>query len=389
MLRNRAGTAACSFSFRGSHDKKRVTGRVDNMIRVRQGQVLAVEEERAGVQHLRVETSGGIGTAISYPLLVGPASPGDSVMLNTTAVALGLGSGGQHFVMAICGGDHDVRGPGHIMKVRYTPSQVRVLAVEEEEGPHHGALAALCELNGMPVAVATLHSLVAPFAVAFKRRAPAARLAYIMTDGAALPAALSRILHQLRAEGWLDTVITAGHAFGGDLEAVTVYSALHAAQSVAACHACVVAMGPGVVGTNTPLGTTALEQAPILDGAGALGAYALAIPRLSFADPRSRHRGLSHHTATALGRLAHRPATLVLPELPPEERAMVLEQCREAQVLPRHHLIWETVTDIAGTLQAAGMAAQSMGRTPAEDPAFFAAGAAAGQVAARHCYSQR
>jgi hypothetical protein len=358
---------------------------VGKMIRVRQGRVLAIEEHRDGVQTLRVDTPEGACTAISFPHLVGSAAPGDVVALNTTAVALGLGTGGQHFVMAIFGSSNDVSGPGHIMKVRYTPSQLRVLAVEEEESPYHEDLASPCELNGMPVAVATLHSLVAPFAVAFKSRAPASRLAYIMTDGAALPAALSYLLHQLRSGGWVDTVITCGHAFGGDLEAVTVYSALHAARSVASCQACIVAMGPGVVGTNTPLGTTALEQAPILDGAGALGAATLAVPRLSFADSRPRHRGLSHHTATALARLAHRTTTLVLPVLPPEETALVLEQCREKQVIPRHRLLWEQVPDIAGTLQAAGVAVKSMGRTPQEDPAFFAAAAAAGQVAARHC----
>jgi hypothetical protein len=355
------------------------------VIRVRQGLIVAILDETTEMQVLQVRTDDAEYEAIGLVGLVGQAKPGDTVMLNTTAVALGLGTGGRHIVMAVCGHETDISGPGHIVKVRYTPCQVRVLAVEEEDSPYHSVLSAPCELKGMPVAVATLHSLVAPFAVAFKLGAPKARLAYIMTDGAALPAPLSNLLRQLRDGGWLDLTITSGHAFGGDLEAVTVYSALQAAYAVGNCDACVVAMGPGVVGTGTPLGTSALEQAPILDGAAVLGARTLAIPRLSFSDPRPRHRGLSHHTATALGRLTQRPTTLVLPELAPEEKALVLRQCREAQVVPRHNVVWERVHDIAHTLSDVGVSVTSMGRAPTEDPAFFSAAAAAGQVASRQC----
>ncbi|MGI6611401.1 MAG: DUF3866 family protein [Limnochordia bacterium] len=353
------------------------------MIRVRCGEVLSVIEETSHRQLLRVLVEGAEFEAVSFPPLVGVAAAGDQVTLNTSAVALSLGTGGQHFVMAIAGAEKDLSGKGHIMKVRYTPSQVQVLAVEEEASPYHDTLCLQCSLDNLPVSVATLHSLIAPFAVAFKRTAPSARLAYVMTDGAALPAQLSRLAQHLRREGWLDAIITCGHAFGGDLEAVTVYSALQTAHHVVQAQACIVAMGPGVVGTGTPLGTTALEQAPILDGASALGACSLALPRLSFVDPRPRHQGLSHHSCTALGRLTQRPTTIVLPVLSAEQTEIILAQCRQHQLIPKHRLLWEDVIDVDQQLAEAKVRVSSMGRSPAQDPAFFAAGAAAGQVAAR------
>ncbi len=71
--------------------------------------------------------------AIAYPDLVGPVAVGDHVVLNTTAVGLGLGTGGVHLVMAVEGReDGEPAGPGHEAAVR-TPT-VRP-PVEEAPGP--------------------------------------------------------------------------------------------------------------------------------------------------------------------------------------------------------------------------------------------------------------
>ena len=104
---------------------------------------------------------------------------------------------------------------------------------------------------------------------------PAARVVYVMTDGAALPLALSDLVADLlRATGLLDVTVTAGHAFGGDHEAVNVPSALDVAVRLAGADVVVVGMGPGVVGTASDLGTTAVEAGPILDAASRLGGRA-------------------------------------------------------------------------------------------------------------------
>ena len=121
-----------------------------------------------------------------------------------------------------------------------------------------------------------------------------------MTDGAALPLALSDLVAQLRDRALLDATITCGHAFGGDYEAVSVYSALAVARHIVHADATIVAMGPGIVGTATRLGFSGIEVGPVLDAAFGLGGVPIACLRVSFADPRERHRGLSHHSATAL-----------------------------------------------------------------------------------------
>ena len=138
-----------------------------------------------------------------------------------------------------------------------------------------------------------------------------------MSDGGALPLALSDLVASLRDAGLVDVTVTAGHAFGGDHEAVNVPSALMVATAsgVGGADAVVVAMGPGGVGTGSRLGATALEMAPALDAATALGGRAIAAVRWSDADPRPRHRGLSHHSRTALALAAH-PALVPVPPGP-------------------------------------------------------------------------
>src|SRR6266545_3047301 len=107
-------------------------------IRMRRGIVLDVVAERPGAVELMVDVGGDPARAVAYPALVGPVAPGDRVILNTTAVALGLGTGGAHFVVAVEGGTGGEieRGSGRTMKLRYTPHQVNVLAVEEEGSLH-------------------------------------------------------------------------------------------------------------------------------------------------------------------------------------------------------------------------------------------------------------
>src|SRR5947207_1083265 len=66
----------------------------------RAGVVLAVQAARPGAVELEVDVDGSSATAIAYPSLVGEVRVGDRVLLNTTAVDLGLGTGGAHFVIA-------------------------------------------------------------------------------------------------------------------------------------------------------------------------------------------------------------------------------------------------------------------------------------------------
>ena len=71
------------------------------MLRLRRGTVVALDSARPGAQELTVEVEGERAPALAYPALTGPIRVGDEVVLNTTAVALGLGTGGFHLVVAV------------------------------------------------------------------------------------------------------------------------------------------------------------------------------------------------------------------------------------------------------------------------------------------------
>ena len=347
--------------------------------------MVSVRSQRPGLSELNVEVEGRHEVALNYYELTGPVKAGDEVLLNTTAVHKKLGTGGTHFVMGNCSTDHlDAPEPGHIMKMRYTPSQIKVLSVEEPGSPHAAAMAAADSLAGMPVVVATLHSMLAPVLAGIHAAGGGRlRVVYLMTDGAALPLPLSRLVPELKAKGLLAAVVTCGHAFGGDLEAVNVYSGLLAARVVAGADVTVTAMGPGIVGTGTKFGFTGLEQGELVNAVHVLGGRPVAVPRISFADARTRHRGLSHHTATALGRVALAPCTVPLPNMAEDKAALVKRQLDEAGITTRHQVVEVDGTPALKTMEELGLKVTTMGRSVAQDPEFFLAAGAAGLLVVR------
>lgn len=332
----------------------------------RTAQVTEVISERRGLQRVRVRMPDETD-ARAYVLtqLVGECGVGDAVVVNTTAVELGLGTGGWHFVHWNLANEEFVSpGPEHIMKLRYTSLQFDA-GTDELTHPE-------CDepLDGLPVIVCSVHSQVATVAMAFAQAAPGRRLVYVMTDGASLPLAMSDLVAQLLDRDLLAGTVTAGHAFGGELEAVTVASALGLAAHTLAADAIVVGMGPGVVGTGTRLGTTAIEVAPILDTVAALGGTPVLCVRASDGDPRGRHHGISHHTYTSASMTTARPWVAAVP---PE--AAALPDVRAATDVE--------APDAASLMEACGIAVTTMGRSVTEDPLFFAAAAASGVLGAR------
>lgn len=359
------------------------------MIRVRHGTVTAVLARRPGATEVAVAVApeGGEARALSYDELTGPLQVGDRVALNTTAVALGLGTGGLHLVMARLAPDGapgpEASGPGHLMKARYTPSQVRVLAVEEEASPHRAAVAATTDLGGLPVVCAELHSMVPLVAAAARAVRADLTVAYVMSDGAALPLAFSRLAAEMRESGLLAGIVTAGQAFGGDLEAISLHSALQAARAVLGADVVVVAQGPGQAGTGTAFGFSGTQVAEALHAAAALGGRPVACLRVAGADRRERHRGVSHHSLTVLGRLTLVPVTVALPVVAdPQLGALIGEQLSAAGVAGRHELVpVHPQHEPAELLAAWNLKVTTMGRGPDDDPAFFQAAAAAGTLA--------
>lgn len=319
-------------------------------------------EERAGLCRVRLADG---DRAYALTDLTGPVFPGDRVVVNTTAVDRDLGSGGWHVVhWNLSREPWRHPGPGHLVKLRYTSLQVDTGVGEETEGDVPAAL------DGMPVVAAGVHSQLPVIAAAAAAERPGTRVVYVMTDGAALPLALSDQVVQLRRLGLLVGTVTAGHAFGGDLEALNVASALTLARHHLGADLVVVAMGPGGAGTGSRLGYTALEVAGVLDTTAWLGGLAVACLRCSAADPRPRHQGISHHSRTALD--AVRSCVVV-----PHPSAV------EPEAGSRHRWVALDPGDPERLLATAGLSVTTMGRGPGEDPLYFQAAMAAGIWAAR------
>ncbi len=350
------------------------------------GTVTQILARRPGAVEIEVKIGDELSKAIAYTDLIAEPGIGERVVVNTTAVGLNLGTGGLHFVMESLSREAEDVAPdasGHIMKLRYTPEQHSVLSVEEEASPRRNVIDAFRTLDKLPVIVGQLHSQIAPAAAAIKRLTqPKARVVYIMTDSAALPIAFSRLVAQMKESGLIDATITCGQAFGGDMEAVNIPSALVAAKMAAQADVVIVCQGPGNVGTGTKYGFTGLEQGEIINAVNTLGGAAIAIPRISFADPRPRHRGLSHHTVTALSEIALTQALLALPAIDELKLLGIQEQIRQSPIVYRHKIrILDGLPGIRECVDR-GIKLSTMGRGFNEDPEFFLAASAAGAAAA-------
>jgi hypothetical protein len=322
--------------------------------------------ERDGLQRVRLADD---SRAYVLTALTGPVAVGDDVVVNTTAVDLGLGTGGWHVVhWNLARRDLWIPGKGHIMKMRYTSLQSDT-GVAEEHLVQGDTRDGLVDLGGTPVVVCSLHSQMGVVAAVLAELRPDLRVSYVMTDGAALPMVLSDLVHDLRGRGWLHGTISAGHAFGGDIEAVSVPSAIELAVRLQGADVVIVAMGPGVVGTARSLGTTSVEVAAIVDAASALSARPIVAARASDGDQRERHRGLSHHTVTAL-RLCAVAAEVPLPSGAAYDHV--------AERVPSPHRVRRVdLPDLPALFATHDLRITTMGRGLDADPLFFATAAAA------------
>jgi uncharacterized protein DUF3866 len=306
---------------------------------LRRGTVTAIVERRDRLVRLEVD---GIA-CVAYPRLTGEVEVGDEVLVNEQARLLELGSGGFDVLYA-----NLTRGLGlppeegaHVMALPYAPGQVALRRGEEDrELPE--------SLDGRPVVLCTVHSQVAPVCAALS----SARVAYVQVQGGALPVSLSDTVRVLKQRSLLGTAIAVAPCLDGDKDCVTTAAAFALAAGEG-YDAIVCSIGPGIVGTGTRLGHGALSLADAANTSAALGARPVLAVRSSEADPRERHRGVSHHTES------------------------LLDLCLADVAVP-------SADDGEGWEEACtGLPLSHMGRGRDEDPAFFRAAFAAGVVARR------
>ncbi len=304
---------------------------------LRRGHVSRVVERHA--DFVRCEVDGV--ACIAYPSLTGPVDEGDEVLVNVQARELELGSGGFDILYANLtqGLELPAAAEAHVMALPYAPGQWAVRHAEEE-----GDLAA--ELDGLPVVLCTVHSQLVPVCAALA----GLRVAYLQVAGGALALGLSDALRALQTEGLVSSTASVAPCFGGDVRCVSVASAL--LWAAARCDVAVCAVGPGIVGTGTRFGHGAVSLAEAANVAAALGGAPILAQRVSAADERPRHRGISHHTLAVLDLALGEVAVAT-----PEQGEGWREACKG---LPLSH----------------------MGRGPDEEGPHFAAAFAAGRLAA-------
>jgi hypothetical protein len=323
---------------------------------LRRGIVSAVDDPTPPAR-IRVAIGDDERPAIAY----GDVEAGDDVVVNVAAVDLGLGSGGFDIVHVNLtrGLDRPGREGAHVMKLNYTSLQHAVEPVEIDEERREGGK----RRSHGPAAIIALHGQLAPVAWQAHRRAPGARIGYIQTWGGALVGSLSRVVQALRGEGLLAGHITAGQAFGGEAEAISVIGAIEA--GLREWDAVIVGPGPGIVGSDSRLGHGGMAALESAHAALALGCKPLIVPRMSSGDPRPRHQGLSHHTKTVL-ELLLQPVHVALPEHEP---------------LPGRHQAVSAAVDL-DLYRGSGLPATTMGRGIDQDELFFRAALAGGAVLA-------
>jgi hypothetical protein len=321
------------------------------MLTLRRGRVTAVVSRAEGLARIEVD---GV-PCIAYPRLTGPVALGDDVIVNVQARELELGSGGFDVLYANVtrGLELPAEQGAHVMKLPYSPVQAAARHAEEgSEVPD--------TLAGLPVVCCSLHSQVAPVCAGI---GGGLRVAYVQLPGGALPVSLSDTLRELKARGLVVATVAVDACLDGDVQCVSVASALLWAAAelfdVAIC-----GIGPGVVGTGSTFGHGGVAAATAANAASALGGDPILAVRASQADPRERHRGVSHHVHDIV-RLSAGQVTAAWPGGwdPPD-------WLRHEQV------------DVSGWEDAcAGLPLLHMGRTAADDPLFFSSAFAAGRLA--------
>jgi hypothetical protein len=319
---------------------------------LRRGRVTAVVERTPGLVRLEVDAR----PCIAFPRLTGPVAIGDQVVVNTQAQELALGSGGFDILYV-----NLTRGLGllpeagaHVVKLPYTPLQMAVVHAEEAAGNRS-------TLSGLPVVCCTLHSQLVPACAGI---GPGRRVAYVQLPGGALPVSLSDAVRALKRAGLVELTVAVGACVDGDVACVSPASAL-AWVGARGYEAAVFSIGPGIVGTASFFGHGGVAAAEAANAASALGGRPILAPRVSLADERDRHQGLSHHTRAVL--------ELVLGEV-------TVAWPRGLDLREKPELV--TTVDTTGWEEAcAGLPLETMGRGPAEEPWFFAAAFAAGRIA--------
>lgn len=342
------------------------------MLSYKRGKVIEILYEDEDILKLKIQLDDRISDAINYKHITGSIEIGDELILNTTAVELGLGTGGVDFVINnLKNNKKSFTENGHIMKLRYTPLQIKCLAAESEESPYHKKFLEFESLNGHIVIVGSLHSMLAPIASTLKYINSDLNINYIMTDGGCLPIDFSDTVRKLKEDNIINKTITIGQAFGGDIECVNIYNGLIASKEILNSDITIITMGPGIVGTGTKYGFSGIEQGEIINAIESLGGKSIMVPRVGFHDKRERHLGLSHHTKTVLEDIVKVKTTVVFNIMNEENKRILDSQIDSLNINDNVEFIFKDGNTINKAIEKYNYNTTTMGRGIDKEKDYF------------------
>lgn len=343
------------------------------MIRKRTGIVESIINDFGYVTEVLVLCEGKLEKAISYTYLTGKVEIKDVVVLNTNAVNLDLGTGGYHFIIHNLNNNNTdfSSDKGHIQKLRYTPVQVKVKAIEEKQSEFHDTINNNDSINNLKVIICPLHSMIIPVCSYLKYKYNY-NIVYIMTDTASLPAAFSKSIRMLKEKGFINCSVTTGQSFGGDYESINIYSSLIFAYHCKKADAAVIAPGPGIVGTSTVYGFSGIDEGHTIDIVNNLNGNPFLIPRISFCDKRKSHLGISHHTITVLSKISYSKANVAFPILKKNKHRFIYKQIKDNNIDKKHNIFFMN-DNIINFLEKNNIKVETMGKDYIDNPEFFKA----------------
>lgn len=345
--------------------------------------VLKIISDKKDIQKAKILIDDIETIAVSYVSIAGKLQVGDKVIVNTTARELNLGTGGYDYILANLDNiRHSTlhKSKGHIIKMRYTPIQSEYLSVEEQNSPHRKKIKEFKSLNNTPVIICPLHSMITPTAAAIKfiaeKESKRLRISFIMTDSAALPIQMSKTTGELKEKDLIDSTITVGQAFGGDYEAVNIYTGLIAAKEIAKSDVIIISPGPGKVGTDTKYGFSEIEMGGIVDAVNTLGGTPVFIPRINFSDKKYRHYGLSRHSITILKEICKTKTNIVFPEMSKEKESVIEGTVKKNNIDKVHDVFTCDSTIVNEAINRYNLSLNTMGKDFTDDEEFFKCAAA-------------
>lgn len=348
------------------------------MLSLEKGKVIEIIYQDNKIQILNVENKNEflIEKSINYIEETGMCAVEDLVVINTIGNRLGLGTGGYNFVylnLSNKSGEGKVldRNHGHIIKMKYTPGQIRVKAVEERI-EYKNVFDVEPKLLPRPVVYAILHSMISPLVTTIKYIMPNAIISCVYTYGGAMNANNSFTLKRLRSSGLLNSVITTGECYGGDYEAINITTGIIFGLGKLNSDIIIVCCGPGVAGSSTYYGFSTFDFIGPIYIAKLLDLFPVLIPRISMADKRERHKGVSMQSLSILQTIdfpVHVPVYKDNEDI--EGFNYIYNQLSDNGIINKHKVQFIDDPIIKKAIDFANINTRVMGRNYIEDPSFF------------------